>query len=319
VALYRAQRRGGRGKVGAAVRDEDFVEHLFVASTHSYLLFFTTKGRVHWRKVHEIPQAGRAARGKAIVNLLNLGPDEKVSAFLPVREFQPDRFIVFATRQGLIKKTDLMAYANPRPSGIIAIALEDDDEVIGVRMVDGTRELILSTRSGQAIRFRETDVRPMGRGTYGVRGITLEEGDAVVAMDVAEAGATLLAVSENGYGKRSAMEDYRLQGRGGKGIITMKTTEKTGQVAGVVMVTDDDQVILVTDRGKVIRIRMSEIRVIGRNTQGVRLIEHEEGERVSSVARLAEREDGDVGAGPEEDGEPAPSLETDDSAGNGTE
>jgi DNA gyrase subunit A len=294
VALYRAQRRGGRGKLGATVRDEDFVEHLFVASTHSYLLFFTTRGRVHWRKVHEIPQAGRAARGKAIVNLLNLGPEEKVSAFLPVREFQAGRFIVFATRQGVIKKTDLMAYANPRPSGIIAIALEDDDEAIGVRMVDGTQEVILSTRSGQAIRFRETDVRPTGRGTYGVKGITLEEGDAVVAMDVAEAGATLLAVSEKGYGKRSAMEDYRLQGRGGKGIITMKTTDKTGPVAGVVMVTDEDQVILVTDRGKVIRIRMNEIRVIGRNTQGVRLIEHEEGERVSSVARLVEREEGDV-------------------------
>ncbi len=294
VTLYRAQRRGGRGKLGATVRDEDFVEHLFVASTHSYLLFFTTRGRVHWRKVHEIPQAGRAARGKAIVNLLSLGAEEKVTAFLPVREFQPDRFIVFATRQGLIKKTDLMSYANPRPSGIIAIALEDDDEAIGVRMVDGTRELILSTRSGQAIRFRETDVRPTGRGTYGVKGITLEEGDAVVAMDVAEAGATLLAVSEKGYGKRSAMEDYRLQGRGGKGIITMKTTDKTGPVAGVVMVTDDDQVILVTDRGKVIRIRMNEIRVIGRNTQGVRLIEHEEGERVSSVARLVEREEAEL-------------------------
>jgi DNA gyrase subunit A len=301
VALYRAQRRGGRGKIGAGVRDEDFVENLFVASTHSYLMFFTTRGRVHWRKVHEIPQAGRAARGKAIVNLLNLGTDEKVSAFLPVREFQPDRYVVFATRRGLVKKTDLMAYANPRPSGIIAIALEDDDEVIGVRMVDGTREVILSTRSGQAIRFRETDVRPMGRDTYGVRGITLSEGDQVVAMDVAEPDATLLAVAENGYGKRSSMEAYRLQGRGGKGIITMKTTPKTGMVTGVVMVTDEDQVILVTDRGKVIRIRMNEVRVIGRNTQGVRLIDHEEGERVSSVARLAEREDdkeiGIVGAG----------------------
>jgi DNA gyrase subunit A len=291
LTLYRAQRRGGRGKVGAGVREEDFIEHLFVASTHAYLLFFTTSGRVHWRKVHEIPQAGRASRGKAIINLLNLGPKEKGSAFLPVREFQEDRYVVFATRRGLIKKTDLLAYSNPRPSGIIAIALEDDDEVIGVRMVDGTQELILSTRDGQAIRFRETDVRPMGRDTYGVRGITLEEGDVVVAMDVAEPGATLLTVSENGYGKRSAMDDYRLQGRGGKGLITMKTTDKTGAVVGVVRVGDDDQVILITDRGKVIRIRMSEIRVIGRNTQGVRLIDREEGERVSSVARLAEREE----------------------------
>ncbi len=299
LTLYRAQRRGGRGKVGAGVRDEDFIENLFVATTHAYILFFTTVGRVYWRKVHEIPQAGRAARGKAIVNLLNLGAEEKVSAFLPVREFSEGVHVVFATKQGLVKKTDLQAYANPRPSGIIAIALEDGDEVIGIRMVDGSQEIILSTREGQAIRFRETDVRPTGRDTYGVRGVTLDQGDAVVAMDVVVPGASLLAVSENGYGKRSAMEDYRLQGRGGKGIITMKTTEKTGSVTGVVMVTDEDQVILVTDRGKVIRFRMNEIRVIGRNTQGVRLMDHEEGERVSSVARLVEREDdkdGDAGA-----------------------
>jgi DNA gyrase subunit A len=303
LTLYRAQRRGGRGKVGAGVRDEDFIENLFVAATHAYILFFTTVGRVYWRKVHEIPQAGRAARGKAIVNLLNLAAEEKVSAFLPVREFSEGVHVVFATKLGLVKKTDLQAYANPRPSGIIAIALEDGDEVIGIRMVDGSQEIILSTREGQAIRFRETDVRPTGRDTYGVRGVTLDQGDAVVAMDVVVPGASLLAVSENGYGKRSAMEDYRLQGRGGKGIITMKTTDKTGSVCGVVLVTDEDQVILVTDRGKVIRLRMNEVRVIGRNTQGVRLMDHEEGERVSSVARLVEREDdkdGDAGADPAE-------------------
>jgi DNA gyrase subunit A len=291
VALYRAQRRGGRGKTGAGVRDEDFIENLFVASTHAYLLFFTTTGRVYWRKVHEIPQAGRAARGKAIVNLLSLGPNEKVSAFLPVREFQHGRCVLFATRSGIVKKTDLMAYSNPRPSGIIAIALEDGDEVIGVRMVEEGQEVILSTRSGQAIRFREANVRPMSRDTYGVRGVTLETGDVLVAMDIAAPHATLLTVSENGFGKRSAVEDYRLQARAGKGIITMKTTQKTGQVIGVVMVSDEDQVILVTDRGKVIRIRMTDVRVIGRNTQGVRLIECEEGEHVSSVARLAEAEE----------------------------
>ncbi len=317
LALYRAQRRGGRGKIGAGVRDEDFIEHLFVASTHAYLLFFTTIGRVYWRKVHEIPQAGRAARGKAIVNLLNLGANEKVSAFLPVREFQEGKYVVFATRRGLIKKTDLLSYSNPRPSGIIAIALENDDEVIGIRMVDGTQELILSTRDGQAIRFRETDVRPMGRDTYGVRGVTLEQDDVVVAMDIAEPDATLLTVSENGYGKRSAMDDYRLQGRGGKGLITMKTTDKTGAVVGVIRVGDDDQVILVTDRGKVIRIRMNEIRVIGRNTQGVRLIEHEEGERVSSVARLVEREeerDSELDASVEPEADEVPTDE--DAAGD---
>jgi DNA gyrase subunit A len=291
VALYRAQRRGGRGKIGATTRDEDFVEHLFVASTHSYLLVFTTSGKVYWLKVHEIPQAGRAARGRSVSNVLNLKPEEKLSAFLPVREFQEGRNLLFATRRGLVKKTDLMQYANPRPSGIIAIMLEENDEVIGVRPTDGGREAILSTRDGQAIRFREDEARPMGRGTYGVWGMRLDEGDEVVALDLVEPGATLLAVAANGYGKRTEMDEYRLTRRGGKGIITMKTTEKTGKVVGVRMVTDDDQIMLVTSGGKVIRLRVSEIRVIGRNTQGVRLIDLEEGERVVSVARLAERED----------------------------
>jgi DNA gyrase subunit A len=291
VALYRAQRRGGRGKIGATTRDEDFVEHVFVASTHSYLLFFTTAGKVYWRKVHEIPQAGRAARGRSVTNLLSLKPEEKLSAFLPVREFQENRYLLFATRRGLVKKTDLMQYASPRPSGIIAIALEQNDEVVGVRLTDGTREAILSTRDGQAIRFKEDDVRPMGRDTYGVWGMRLDEGDEVVALDLVETGATLLAVAENGYGKRTEMDEYRLTRRGGKGIITMKTTEKTGRVIGVRMVTDDDQIMLVTSGGKVIRLRVNEIRVIGRNTQGVRLIDLDSGERVASVARLAERED----------------------------
>jgi DNA gyrase subunit A len=291
VSLYRAQRRGGRGKIGATTRDEDFVEHLFVASTHSYLLFFTTTGRVYWMKVHEIPQAGRAARGRAVTNLLHLGPEEKLTAFLPVREFQEGRYLLFATRRGLIKKTDLMSYATPRPSGLIAIALEDGDEVVGVRLTDGNMEVILSTRDGQAIRFDETEARPMGRGTYGVWGMKLDDGDAIVGLDLVERGATLLAVSENGYGKRSDMDEYRKTHRGGKGIITMKTTEKTGKVIGVRMVTDDDQVMLVTSGGKVMRFRVKEIRVIGRNTQGVRLIGLDEGERVAAVARLAEREE----------------------------
>jgi DNA gyrase subunit A len=292
VALYRAQRRGGRGKIGASTRDEDFVEHLFVASTHAYILIFTTTGKVYWLKVHEIPQAGRAARGRSITNLLSLKPEEKLSAFLPVREFQPGRWLFFATRRGLVKKTDLMQYASPRPSGIIAIALEEGDEVIGVRPTDGTKQVILSTRDGQAIRFKEDEARSMGRDTYGVWGMKLDEGDdEVVALDLVEPGATLLAVSENGYGKRTEMDEYRLTRRGGKGIITMKTTDKTGRVIGVRMVTDEDQIMLVTSGGKVIRLRVNEIRLIGRNTQGVRLIGLEEGERVASVARLAERED----------------------------
>ena len=291
VALYRAQRRGGRGKIGATTRDEDFVEYLFVASTHSYLLCFTTAGKVYWLKVHEVPQAGRAARGRSIANLLRLKAEEKLSAFLPVREFQEGRYLVFATRAGLIKKTDLMAYSTPRPSGIIAIALEDNDEVVGVRLTDGSQEIILSTADGQAIRFEEAEARPMGRDTYGVRGMKLDTDDAVVALDLAEPGGTLLAVSENGYGKRSAMDEYRRTHRGGKGIITMKTTEKTGRVVGVRMVTDADQIMLVTNGGKVIRMQVNEVRVIGRNTQGVRLIDMEPGEHVAALARLAERDD----------------------------
>jgi len=293
AALYRAQRRGGRGKIGATTKEEDFVEHLFVASTHSYILFFTTTGKVFWIKVHELPQAGRAARGKAIVNLLNVEKDEKISAFLPVREFQEGRYIVFATKNGTVKKTDLMAYSNPRKAGIIAITLDEGDEVIGVRLTDGQQELILSTRDGQAIRFKEEDVRSMGRGAGGVRGITLDEGDSVVGLDVVSPGATLLAVAERGYGKRTEMDEYRLTRRGGKGIITMKTTDKTGLVVGVRMVTDDDDIMLVTDGGKVIRTPVRGISIIGRNTQGVRLIELAEGEKVVGVARLAEKEEED--------------------------
>src|SRR5947199_2725669 len=291
VALYRAQRRGGRGKIGATTRDEDFVEHLFVASTHSYILIFTTGGRGFWLKVHEVPQAGRAARGRSITNLRNLGPEERLSAFLAVREFRDGCYLLFATRRGLVKKTDLMQYASPRPSGIIAIAREEADEVIGVRLTAGASEVILSTRDGQAIRFKEEEARPMGRDTYGVWGMRLDEGDEVVALDLVEPGATLLAVSENGFGKRTEMDEYRLTRRGGKGIITMRTTDKTGRVEGVRMVTDDDQIMLVTSGGKVIRLRVNEIRVIGRNTQGVRLIGLDEGEHIASVARLAERED----------------------------
>ncbi|HET9882355.1 MAG TPA: DNA gyrase subunit A [Candidatus Binatia bacterium] len=291
VTLYRAQRRGGKGKIGTTTKEEDFVEYLIIASMHSYILFFTTTGKVYWVKVHELPQASRAAKGKPIVNLLNLEPGERVSAFLSVREFVEGRFIVFATKKGAVKKTDLMLYSNPRASGIRAIGLEDGDEVIGVRLTDGEQELILSTLDGQSIRFKEDQVRPTGRGTYGVLGIRLDSGDAVVSMEMLNRGASILTVSEKGYGKRTEMEEYRLQSRGGKGIITMKATEKTGRIVGGQQVTDDDQLMLVTNNGKIIRLRMRDIRVIGRNTQGVRLIDVEEGERVVSLARLAEKEE----------------------------
>ncbi|MCZ6561979.1 MAG: DNA gyrase subunit A, partial [Deltaproteobacteria bacterium] len=236
--LYRAQHRGGKGKVGATTRDEDFVESLFVASTHDYILFFTTVGKVYWIKVHELPQAGRAARGRPVVNLLHLSEGEKVSAFLPVREFQQGRFVIFATKRGVVKKTELMAHSNPRSRGTRAIALEPRDEVIGVRLTDGQQEVLLSTLSGQSIRFKEDRVRPTGRGTYGVIGVSLDEGDEVVSMEILNQGASILTVAENGFGKRTAMEEYRLQSRGGKGVITMKTTDKTGRVIGVQQVTD---------------------------------------------------------------------------------
>ena len=293
VTLYRAQRRGGKGKIGTTTKEEDFVEYLFIASMHSYILFFTTIGKVYWIKVHELPQASRAARGKPIVNLLNLEPGERVSAFLTVREFQEGRYIVFATKNGLIKKTELMAYANPRASGIRAIGLEERDEVIGVRLTDGNQEIILSTAEGQSIRFKEEQVRPTGRGTFGVVGMKLDPEDKVVSMEILSLGVDILTVAEGGYGKRTAMDEYRLQSRGGKGVITMKTTDKTGRVIGVQLVTEEDQLMMITNIGKIIRLRIKDIRVIGRNTQGVRLIELEEGERVVSVARLAEKEEED--------------------------
>ena len=300
VTLYRAQRRGGKGKIGTTTREEDFVEYMFIASMHAYILFFTTIGKVYWIKVHELPQASRAARGKPIVNLLNLESGERVSAFLPVREFQEGRYIVFATKTGLIKKTELMAYANPRPSGIRAIGLEQGDEVIGVRLTDGQQELILSTADGQSIRFKEEQVRATGRGTFGVVGMKLDSNDKVVSMEILSLGADILTVAEGGFGKRTEMDEYRLQSRGGKGIITMKTTEKTGRVIGVQLVGADDQLMLITNTGKIIRLRINDIRVIGRNTQGVRLIDLDDGERVVSLARLAEKEEEDE---EEKDGE----------------
>jgi DNA gyrase subunit A len=281
--------------VGATIREEDFVEHLFVSSTHSYLLFFTSFGRVHWVKVHEIPQGSRAAKGKAIINLLPLGEGEKISAFLPVREFTKDTYVVFSTRNGLVKKTDLMAYSNPRTGGIIAISLDDKDEVIGVRMTNSNQEILLSTGNGKAIRFSEKDVRPTGRSTQGVKGITLEANDEVVSLAVLNPDETLLTVSSLGYGKRSSVDEYRVQSRAGKGVLTMHTTDKTGEVVGVRQVTDEDHLMLITDSGRIIRLRMRELRTIGRNTQGVRLFDIDPKERVVSLALLAEDDEEETG------------------------
>ncbi len=289
VSLYRSQRRGGKGRMGMATREADFVEHLFVASTHSYILFFSDRGKVYWLKVHEIPQAGAAARGKAVVNLLPLEKGESISAYLPVREFREGWYVFMATRSGMVKKTDLMAFAKPwRSRGIQAITLDGDDDLIATLMTDGQREILLSTRNGLAIRFHEADVRPTGRTSRGVRGIDLGPGDRVVAADVVRAGTTLLTVTENGFGKRTALEAYRRQSRGGKGIITIKTTERNGPVAGVVAVEDADQVFLISSSGKLIRTRVSGIPVVGRNTQGVKLFDLEPGETVAAIARVVE-------------------------------
>ncbi|MDH3972870.1 MAG: DNA gyrase subunit A [Deltaproteobacteria bacterium] len=291
TVLYRAQRRGGKGKTGMSTKEEDFVEHLFIASTHSYILFFTDAGKVYWLKVHEIPQAGRAARGKAIVNLLNIANDENITSFLPVRNFEEGRYIMMATRQGVVKKTDLMAYSNPRAGGIIAINLDEGDSLVVTRLTDGTKDIFLGTKDGQSIRFKEDQVRPMGRVSRGVRGITLAGDDILVAMEIVGDASTILTVTENGFGKRTATSEYRGQSRSGKGVITIKTTERNGKVVGFLQVTDDDEVMMITNSGKIIRFSMKGISVIGRNTQGVKLIGVEEGERVVSVARLAEREE----------------------------
>jgi len=290
ISIYRAQRRGGRGKTGMVTRSEDFVEDLFIASTHSYVLIFSHSGKVFWLKVHEIPQVGRVARGQAITNLVNLPGDDKIAAILPVREFAEGQFVVMATKKGIVKKTDLMAYSNPRAGGIIATSIDKGDELISVRLTNGTQQIFLTTRGGQAIRFEEADVRAMGRTARGVRGISLKKGDELVGMEVLATDAPILTVTELGYGKRSPCEEYRVQSRGGSGIITIKVAERNGPVVGAMQVTDADDVMLVTDSGKIIRSGAQEISTIGRNTQGVRLISLEKGEKVVTVAKVVEEE-----------------------------
>jgi len=300
ISLYRSQRRGGRGKMGMTTKEEDFVEHLFIASTHSYILFFTDAGKVFWLKVHEIPPGGRMTRGKAIVNLLNISGEEKITAILPVRAFAEGNYVIMTTKKGVVKKTDLMSYSHPRTGGIIALNLDAGDELISACLTDRTKQILLSSRGGKAIRFSEEELRAIGRTSRGVKGITLSKDDFLVSMDIitpGTLGASILSVTEKGFGKRSPVEEYPLQSRGGKGVITIKTTSRNGQLVGTQQITEQEDVMLITDRGKIIRLRGAEISVIGRNTQGVKLIELESGERVMAVARLAEREEeqGDQG------------------------
>jgi len=301
VSLYKSQHRGGRGKVGMGTKEEDFVEKIFIASTHNYLLVFTDAGKVYWLKVYQIPQAGRAAKGKAIVNLVNLAPGERVKATLPVREFVEDKYVVMVTKKGIIKKTELTAYANPRSGGIIAISIDEGDELVDVQLTRGDQDIFLATQKGMAIRFKEDEVRDMGRTARGVRGINLEEDDEVIGMDIPAQNTFMLTVSENGYGKCTPVDEYRVQSRGGKGTINLKTVEKVGNVSGVLQVVREDHVMLISNSGKVIRLKVEEIPVNHRVTQGVKLIDLEPGEKLVGIARTtSDSESRDDGNGDDE-------------------
>ncbi len=291
ITLYQNQRRGGKGKTGMGTKEEDFVEHLFVASTHHTFMFFTNKGKVYWCKVYDIPQAGRMSLGKAIVNLLNFEAGEKLTTVLPVQEFEPGFHVLMATRNGLIKKTDLMAFSRPRVGGIIALNLMPDDELISARITDGSLNVFLGSLMGKSIRFHESNIRPSGRTSMGVRGMNLAAGDRIVAMEVLTHGQTLFAVTENGFGKRTSIDEYPVQKRGGKGVISIKTTERNGRVVSILLVDKENDLMLMTNIGKIIRMPIEGISVISRNTQGVKLMGLEADERIIGAARLAEKEE----------------------------
>jgi DNA gyrase subunit A len=286
VNVYRMQHRGGKGRIGMRTREEDFVEHLFVASTHSYILIFTSLGKVHWLKVYEIPDVGTTGKGKAIVNLVNLAPEEKMTAVVPVTDFAEERFVLFATRKGVVKKTRLDAFSNPMARGIMAISLDEADELMAAELTGGKDQLFLGTHKGKSIRFHEEDVRDMGRQARGVRGIDLEDDDYLVGMTVSGDDGLILSVTENGYGKRTRVSEYRLQTRGGKGVINVKTTEKNGPVVAIMKVDDESEVMLITAQGKVIRLEASKIRAAGRSTQGVKLIDLEEDDQVAAASLI---------------------------------
>jgi len=288
ISLYRAQRRGGKGVTGTKTREEDFVVSMFIASTHDYLLFFMNTGRLYWRKVYEIPEAGRTAKGTAVVNLLELQPVEKIATILSIKGFEDGRYIVMATKTGLVKKTRLSAYSRPRATGITALKIKEGDELIGARVTNGEQDIFLSSKMGKAIRFHENGLRSMGRVTSGNIGIRLKDGDQAVSIEILNEGATILTITENGYGKRTRTSEYRVQRRGGKGIFSIKTSERNGLVVCAHQVTEGDELMILSAEGKIIRIRSADISVIGRNTQGVKLIKLDSSEKVLAVARLIE-------------------------------
>jgi DNA gyrase subunit A len=306
ISTYRKQRRGGKGIVGSDLKAEDFVEHLFIASTHDYILCFTQDGRCFWLKVHEIPQAGRAAKGKPIVNLINVTPDTQIKAMVPVKKFTDDEFLIFCTKLGTVKKTALSEYSNVRSTGVKGIKIEEGDELINVQVTSGTNDIVIATRHGLSVRFHEQDARAMGRDTTGVKGVELGEGDAVIGMVVIKREATLMVVCEHAIGKCSHIDEYRVQKRGGKGIKTVNRTEKTGDVVALMEVLPEDEIMLITKTGQTIRAPVSGVRVAGRNTQGVKLMDLEAGDLVTAVARVVPDDTAEGGGGDEEGDEGGP-------------
>ena len=285
---YRPQRRGGKGKTATTMKEEDFIEKLFVANTHDTILCFSNLGRLYWLKVYELPQAGRTARGKPMVNLLPLAEGERITAILPIKSFEQDGFVLMATRQGVVKKCPLAEFSRPRPSGIIAIDLPDGDRLVGVALTDGEQDVMLFSSAGKAVRFREGEVRAMGRTARGVRGIRLAEGETVIALIIVVAGTHILCATERGYGKRTPVEDYPRHGRGGQGVIAIQTTARNGLLVGAIAVRDEDEVMLVSNRGMLVRTPARDISIVGRNTQGVRLIDLPEDERLVGVERFVD-------------------------------
>jgi DNA gyrase subunit A len=293
VSLYKSQRRGGKGKVGMGTKEEDFVEKIFIASTHHYVLIFTNKGKVHWLKVYQIPQGGRAAKGKAVINLINIAPDERMAAILPIRDFQDGKSVVMVTKKGIVKKTELAAFSNPRNAGIIAMSIDEEDDLIDVQMTLGNQELFMGTRKGMAIRFKEDEVRDMGRTARGVIGIRMDEDDVVVGVEIPTEGNSVVTVSEKGFGKRTSVAEYRLQGRGGRGIINLKTVPRVGMVSGILQVTGDEDLMLISDTGNIIRVKVESVPLIHRSTQGVKLIDLATEERLVGMARTEREEEKD--------------------------
>ena len=288
---YKSQRRGGRGITGLQTREEDFVENLFITTTHNYILFFTNKGKMYKLKTYEIPEGGRQAKGTALVNLLKLDPGERVSAVINIKDFTDGKYLIFMTKDGIVKKTELKEYETSRSTGIASITLKENDELIGVKLTRGTTEIIAVTKLGMSIRFAESDVRPMGRATSGVKGITLNENDQVIGMDIVEEGADLLVIGEKGYGKRTPLSEYRVQKRGGKGIITSKITEKTGNLVGMKVVQENNEIMLINLSGIIIRINVNEISIMGRSTQGVKVMKVPENESIVSIAKIVSDDD----------------------------